>query len=205
MPSTCGVSTSTSLDVTERKRKNGFSDDYHGTTFVQREEDALPGSHNNIKKRPRTSEVRGNSSRPQSVTSWSTENEVGQGEVAVAQLQGNACTKHNSEDIEDDTVSCISTHDWADSGIVAQADANKDKGSRSGEDEKDGKELVGTPELWDALSSLFEDDCPSDLSGLDTLDRFDQSHDADEVDWSRMDKLMVTHEYGAWTQRMKEY
>lgn len=204
MPSSCGVSTSTSLRVTERKRKNEFSDDYHGTTFVQREDGT---NTNGTMKRQRCLEMPQTSSTL-SVTSWSQEDFKPKGAAESptstewsqpAEYKLPPGSNLDDED-DDDAASNISTHDWTG---IRNADANLNADLQESDD-KEAKELVGTPELWDALSSLLDDEC-SDLSGMDTVDRFDQSHDADEVDWSRMDKLMVTHEYGAWTHRMKDY
>lgn len=208
MPSSCGVSTSTSLRVTERKRKNEFSDDYHGITYVQREHT----SDNTVgtMKRQRCSEGMQPPSTL-SVTSWSHEDfkpkHSTESPTSTEWSQPIECKlppgnhlDDEDDQVNDDAVSNISTHDWTD---IQNDTANLDTQSHEC-DEKEAKELVGTPELWNALSSLLDDGC-SDLSGMDAGGRFDQSHDTDEVDWSQMDKLMVTHEYGAWMHRMKHY
>lgn len=81
---------------------------------------------------------------------------------------------------------------------------------------------VSTPDLWDALCSLVDDDDVDDVDAdgqegnygggamdnihrrarRDSTNRMDAVHDVGVVGWERMDELMVTHEYGAWLTRM---
>lgn len=62
------------------------------------------------------------------------------------------------------------------------------------------RQPCSTPDLWDAMSSLV-DEYDSDQTGADDAARYDVPHDVGVVSWDCMDRLMRTHEYGAWESR----
>lgn len=199
MPSSSPVSTSTSLSVTQRKQNDAFSEDFHGTTFVQRDGQT---ARQGLAKRPRRHVPRPPSDT-ESTTSWSDARcekpcrpKTFSSRSRAASFEERKGSREESYD-EDDASSIVSAHDWT--AVSGKARANCGVHASDGEPHAN---VVGTPELWDALSSLGDDDC-SHLSTVEKHDRYDQSHDVGVVDWGRMDKLMVTHEYGAWTHRMR--
>lgn len=115
-----------------------------------------------------------------------------------------------NESLPSSEASCISSHIAAD--VESHKQAQKQEGETSyphdcgTEDEDDDmmRQSVSTPDLWNALCSLVDDDEDEDGGNAasyprsDASTRFDAPHDTDVVSWDRMDDLMRTHEYGAW-------
>lgn len=61
--------------------------------------------------------------------------------------------------------------------------------------------VIASPDIWDVLCSLVDDADDDANPRHDSSVRFDRAHDVDVVSWNRMDELMGTHEYGAWSER----
>lgn len=96
----------------------------------------------------------------------------------------------------EDAISTVSSHHWSASNLST----GQSSPTHNGPCIADSGDVLDTPELWDALSSILDDDL--DESWSDSANRFRYSSDNDVIEWTQLDKLMATHEYGAWSDRM---